>query len=128
MSITFRAALLVLSAALAWPAAGSVPQLPRASFLGVQADAISADARARLKLGDTSGALVIGLVEGGSAKAAGLRPDDVIVAVDGAPVTSADELIVAIRKHVPGQRLQLTYVRDGSRHTALVVLGSARSD
>jgi putative serine protease PepD len=65
---------------------------------------------------------------GGPADQAGLKSGDVIVAVDGAPVTSADELIVAIRKHVPGQRLQLTYLRGGSRHTTVVVLGSARSD
>jgi putative serine protease PepD len=52
----------------------------------------------------------------------------VIVAVDGQPVTSADELIVAIRRHVPGQRLTVTYLRDGDRHTTVVTLGSAPSD
>ena len=46
----------------------------------------------------------------------------------GQRVTTADELIVAIRKRVPGARLTLVYVRDGSRHTTVVTLGSARSD
>jgi len=65
---------------------------------------------------------------GGPADRAGLRAGDVIVAVDGNPVTTADELVVAIRKHVPGQQLTLTYVRDGEHHTAVVVLGSQPSD
>jgi putative serine protease PepD len=78
------------------------------------------------KIATASG--VEAVTAGGPADQAGLKSGDVIVAVDGAPVTSADELIVAIRKHVPGQRLQLTYLRGGSRHTTVVVLGSARSD
>ena len=69
-----------------------------------------------------------GVSPGGPAQRAGLRSGDVIVAVDGVRVTSADELIVAIRRHVPGQRLTVTYLRDGDRHTAVVTLGSAPSD
>lgn len=122
MSATFRAALLALSAALAWPASGSVPELPRGSFLGVQADAISAEARARLKLGDASGALVIGLVDGGSAKAAGLRPDDVIVAVDGAPVAGPGELVARLAPHRAGDRVPIRWIRDGKPEGAEVVM------
>jgi putative serine protease PepD len=78
------------------------------------------------KVGDPSGGQAV--EPGGPAAKAGLRAGDVIVAVDGAPVTTADELIVAIRRHSPGQRLTLTYLRGGARRTATVVLGSARSD
>jgi putative serine protease PepD len=64
---------------------------------------------------------------GGPADKAGLRSGDVIVAVDGHAVTSADELIITIRKHAPGERISVTYVRSGHRHTTVVVLGSVRS-
>ena len=64
---------------------------------------------------------------GGPADRAGLKDGDVVVQVDGQTVTTADELIVAIRKRVPGARLTLVYMRDGSRHTTVVTLGSARS-
>jgi putative serine protease PepD len=64
---------------------------------------------------------------GGPAAKAGLRSGDVIVAVDGVTITSAPELIVAIRKHAPGQRLSVTYLRSGKRHTVTIVLGSQRS-
>jgi len=68
------------------------------------------------------------VVPGGPAARAGLQSGDVIVQVDGQIVTDAEELIVAIRKHVPGDRLTVVYVRNGGRHTTVITLGSARSD
>jgi putative serine protease PepD len=68
------------------------------------------------------------VVPGGPAAKAGLEDGDAVVKVDGQIVTTANELIIAIRKHVPGDRLTLVYVRHGSRHSTVVTLGSARSD
>ncbi|KGM09184.1 S1C family serine protease, partial [Cellulomonas carbonis] len=48
----------------------------------------------------------------GPADRAGIRPGDVITAIDGRPVTDADELIVAIRARAPGDAVTLT-VRTG---------------
>jgi putative serine protease PepD len=68
------------------------------------------------------------VVSGGPADKAGIQSGDVIVAVDGAKVVTADELIVAIRSHVPGQHLTLTYERDGHSKTVTVILSSAPSE
>lgn len=58
------------------------------------------------------GALVIGVFS--DAPAAGkLRPGDVIVAVDGAPVRTPDELRREIGRRKPGTRVRLTLRRDG---------------
>ncbi|MFI7272506.1 trypsin-like peptidase domain-containing protein [Streptomyces sp. NPDC049879] len=65
-------------------------------------------------------------VEPGSpADAAGIRDGDVVTAVDGARVRSADELIVRIRSHRPGDELTLTVERDGDEVTLEVTLGEA---
>ncbi|MGN6473632.1 MAG: S1C family serine protease [Mycobacteriales bacterium] len=64
---------------------------------------------------------------GGPAAKAGIKPGDVIVAVDGERITTADELIVAIRRRLPGSRIELSYLRAGHRITVSVVLGSQRS-
>ena len=77
------------------------------------------------KIGNPQGTAI---AAGGPADQAGLKAGDVIIEVDGERVTTADELIVAIRKRTPGTRLTLVYLRDGSRHSTTVVLGSARSD
>ena len=59
---------------------------------------------------------------GGPAEAAGIQPGDVIVAIDGRPVTEADELIVAIRAKAPGDAVTLTIRADGGDREVRVVL------
>ena len=72
--------------------------------------------------GDREGALVRELTEGGPAAGAGLEPNDLIVEIDGEEVTSVDELILEIRSHQVGDRVEVTYLRDGEERTAEVVL------
>ncbi|MGW1496621.1 trypsin-like peptidase domain-containing protein [Streptomyces sp. NPDC002402] len=62
--------------------------------------------------------------KGPSAKA-GIKPGDVITKVDGQRVHSGEELIVKIRSHRPGDRLELTLVRGGRERTLTLTLGSA---
>jgi putative serine protease PepD len=72
--------------------------------------------------GDRQGALVRELTPGGAAAGAGLEANDLIVEVDGEEVSSVDELILEIRSHKIGDRVEVTYVRDGETRTAEVVL------
>ncbi|MFF4743196.1 S1C family serine protease [Streptomyces sp. NPDC001268] len=62
---------------------------------------------------------------GGPAAKAGIRPGDVITKVDGQRVHNGEELIVKIRAHRPGDRLELTVLRDGKEQTRAVTLGSS---
>ncbi|GGR05690.1 hypothetical protein GCM10010497_03830 [Streptomyces cinereoruber] len=63
---------------------------------------------------------------GGPAAKAGLRPGDVITKVDGQRVHNGEELIVKIRAHRPGDRLELTLERDGKELTKTLTLGSSQ--
>ncbi|MFF9506529.1 trypsin-like peptidase domain-containing protein [Streptomyces sp. NPDC014724] len=56
---------------------------------------------------------------------AGIKPGDVITAVDGQRVHSGEELIVKIRAHRPGDRLDLTLTRGGKDLSISLTLGSA---
>ncbi|MEU6054700.1 trypsin-like peptidase domain-containing protein [Streptomyces xanthochromogenes] len=62
--------------------------------------------------------------DGPGAKA-GIRPQDVITKVDGQRVHGAEELIVKIRAHRPGDRLRLALTRDGKEQELTLTLGSA---
>ncbi|MER7052427.1 trypsin-like peptidase domain-containing protein, partial [Streptomyces sp. NPDC000351] len=62
---------------------------------------------------------------GGPGAEAGIEPGDVITAVDGQRVHSGEELIVKIRAHRPGDRLELTLERDGKETKVSLVLGSS---
>ncbi|MET9504643.1 trypsin-like peptidase domain-containing protein [Streptomyces sp. NPDC006622] len=64
---------------------------------------------------------------GGPGDRAGIRPGDVITAVDGRRVHSGEELIVRTRAHRPGDRLELTVERDGKERALSLVLGSSDS-
>lgn len=52
------------------------------------------------------------ITPGGPAEEAGIEPGDIIIAIDGRPVTDPDELIVAIRSKAPGDEVDLT-IRPG---------------
>jgi putative serine protease PepD len=65
---------------------------------------------------------------GGPADRAGLRPGDVVLAIDGKPVAGSRELIVAIRSKTPGDRITLTVRRDegGGEKEVEVTLGASK--
>lgn len=62
---------------------------------------------------------------GGPGAKAGIEGGDVVNAVDGARIHSAEELIVKIRSHRPEDRLALTVERGGKERKVTLVLGSA---
>ncbi|WP_431784212.1 S1C family serine protease [Streptomyces chumphonensis] len=68
------------------------------------------------------------VVEGGPADRAGIEEGDVITAVDGDVVRTGEELIVKIRSHRPGDRLDLTVLRDGREESVTVTLDTAGGD
>ena len=67
----------------------------------------------------------VGAVESGSgAEKAGVKAGDVITAVDGTSVSSAERLRAIISSHKPGDTLTLTVKRSGETKTFKVTLGS----
>jgi len=65
-----------------------------------------------------------GVVRNGPAERAGMRPGDVIVAIDGHPVSTPDELVVLLRTRQPGDEVTLRYVRDGVEAEVSLTLDS----
>ncbi|MEW1772814.1 trypsin-like peptidase domain-containing protein [Streptomyces sp. NPDC086777] len=65
---------------------------------------------------------------GGPADKAGLKPGDVITKLDDTVIDSGPTLIGEIWTHKPGDKVEITYKRNGSEHTATVTLGSRVGD
>jgi serine protease Do len=59
-----------------------------------------------------AGAVVAEVTSGAPADQAGIRAEDVIVAVNGNPVNSSSELTTRLARHQPGERVTLSVVRD----------------
>ncbi len=87
---------------------------------------------------EMEGALVLDVVRGSGADRAGLRPTilnrqgriqrlgDLIVAVEGEPVESSNDLLLLLERHNPGDTVEVTVQRDDERRTVPVELGEPR--
>ena len=91
-------------------------------FIGVTLRDVDPDLQASLKLSRADGALVQDVAPGSPGARAGLRPYDVIVALDGDPVRTQDRLTRSIAERRPGTAARLEYLRDGRAHSVTVRL------
>ncbi|XVQ84810.1 S1C family serine protease [Microbispora siamensis] len=62
---------------------------------------------------------------GGPAAKAGLHAGDIILEVEGQPVSDSRELIVTIRSKAPGDQVRIKFRHDGEVRTATVTVGAA---
>jgi serine protease DegQ len=63
------------------------------------------------------------VLAGTPAARAGLRPGDVIVAMDGRTIESVEDLFTQLRRRRPGEEVTLRFFRDGDRRDLSVRLG-----
>lgn len=68
------------------------------------------------------GVAVAGVTEGGAAAQAGIQKGDRIVGIDAAKVVSQTDLLGLLARHHPGDKVEITYLRDGNKHHANVIL------
>jgi S1-C subfamily serine protease len=61
--------------------------------------------------------------DGSPARERGLRYNDVIVAIDKDNVTSYNDFVAALRRHRPGDEIDITYIRDSEISEQLVTVG-----
>jgi len=92
-------------------------------FIGVEVGSDNQAASQGVPAG--SGALIVGVVSGGPANLAGLAAGDVITAVNGKSVTSAQALQSALGRHHPGDRVSVGWTdQSGQSHSAKVQLAT----
>ncbi|GAA4301057.1 PDZ domain-containing protein [Compostibacter hankyongensis] len=73
--------------------------------------------------GADKGARVEKVQERSAADTAGLQEGDLITGVDDQAIQSPEDLVKAIGGHKPGDKITLSYTRDGAKHTATATLG-----
>ena len=91
-------------------------------FLGVRFDDVTPSLAAIAGLPVDQGVIVNNVVAGSPAELAGLRPDDIIVGLEEASITSSGDLLEALRRYRVGTEVTVRFYRGGSEQEATTVL------
>src|ERR1700744_5002655 len=91
-------------------------------YVGVSFTELDPDVAAQLKTSVTTGLYVRDLVPNGGAEQAGIKAGDVIVKVDGSPVYESSDLQERVGELKPGDKINLTVLRDGNEKNFSVTL------
>jgi serine protease Do len=92
------------------------------AFLGVGTTDLTPELKNELDVDVDAGAVVDDVTSGAPADDAGIQRGDVIVQIGDEEIKSGGDVATAVRKHQPGQRVTVTYVRGSDRNTADVTL------
>jgi serine protease Do len=106
-----------------------LPQLERGEqirrgWLGVSVQDLTPALAKALRAPEAGGAVVASVEEGSPAARAGVKAEDVVVAVDGKAIGSSRELTRTIGFTDPGKSVTLTIYRNGDKRETKVELGA----
>jgi len=82
-------------------------------LLGIQIADLNASLAEELKITTSQGVIINRVNEGSAASSAGLRMHDVIVGIEGHPVTSVSELQELVARNRPGAEIKVDFLRSG---------------
>jgi S1-C subfamily serine protease len=85
----------------------------RRAYLGIAGGPRPLPPRLARKLGRRAGVEIVQVVEGGPADRAGLRPEDLIVELDGTPIEGMDELQRVVVSELIGRSVRAKVIRAG---------------
>ena len=92
-------------------------------WIGVAAYDMTGEMAVSLKLRETKGALISEVINRSPADKAGVRPGDILVAVNDRPVSGANAMLEIIAGLRPGQSARLKLVREGNETDIPVTVG-----
>ncbi|SMB21202.1 Periplasmic serine protease, Do/DeqQ family [Sterolibacterium denitrificans] len=91
-------------------------------WIGVEVQEITPELAESFKLPNTEGALIAGVMRGGPADLAGIRPGDVLLAVAGTRITDPQSMLEQIASQTPGQKAVIQIRRDGREGSVAVLI------
>ncbi|HMX15924.1 MAG TPA: Do family serine endopeptidase [Rhodocyclaceae bacterium] len=92
-------------------------------WIGVELQEVTAELAESFRLPNTEGALIAGVRKDTPAYKAGIRPGDVLLAVDGKALKNAESVLEIIAALPPGQNARLKLRREGGEIELPVTIG-----
>ncbi len=94
----------------------------RRGLLGVSIQAVNEDIKELFGLKDTKGVLIPEVKRGSAAEKAGIKRDDVIIAINGETIDDTNVLRNKVAGTSPGSEIKVRIMRDGAEQELTVVL------
>lgn len=91
-------------------------------LMGVNIADVTSEIAKEENLKEIKGVYLTGVSPDGGAKEAGLAEKDVIIAINGEPVETTADLQEKVSRYRPGDKLAVTYIRNGKKDEKNVVL------
>ena len=99
------------------------------ALLGITMQTVDDKIAKEMKLSSVNGVYIVEVSEKGAADKAGVKKGDVLVAIDSAKITDAASVQEIVSRFSPGDKAQLTIVRDGKEKVLEVTFqGSEREN
>lgn len=98
------------------------------AYLGISIIDINSDIAKQLKIESVEGIYVTAVAEGGSAAMAGIKPGDIIIGFGDIKVNKVAELQEQASKYRPGDKVQITYERNGKVETEKMTMQNANGN
>jgi len=101
--------------------------VPR-GYLGVNIQPVTSEMAESMGMKSAKGAIVVEAMSGTPAAEAGLKSGDVITKLNGKAVDDAADLTLRVGSFKPGDKVDLTYMRDRAEKTAQVTLAEQKNE
>ncbi len=92
-------------------------------WLGVSMQDITPELAESFGLKKIGGALIAGVLKNGPADEAGIKPGDILIAVNGKTVINSSEMLNMVASLAPGKSATLTVLRNGTEQDIQVLVG-----
>jgi serine protease DegQ len=92
-------------------------------YIGVEPQDITPELAESFGLNTKTGAIIAGVVKDGPADKAGIKPGDILVAVEGKAVSDTTDMLNLIAQLTPGNTAKMTVMRKSQQSTVDVMVG-----
>lgn len=96
--------------------------------LGITMQQVTEEIQKEMKLSSLDGVYIVEVSAGSSADKAGIKKDDILLAIDGAKVTSTSFVQEKVNGYRPGDKAVLTILRNGSEKNVEVTFQGAAEE